>query len=54
VHFTDGVSGTLGRVRAAKKVAPRFAIATECGFGRRPPQTIEPLLEIHRAVIEHG
>jgi hypothetical protein len=54
VHFTDGVAGTLERVRAAQKVVPRFAIATECGFGRRPPETIEPLLAIHREVIERG
>ena len=38
LHFTDGAPGTLERVRAAQRVVPRFAIATECGFGRRPPR----------------
>jgi hypothetical protein len=27
-----------------------FSIATECGFGRRRPETIPELLRIHAAV----
>jgi hypothetical protein len=29
-----------------------FAIATECGFGRRPVETIPELLRIHAAAAE--
>jgi hypothetical protein len=47
VHYTDGVEGTKRRMEAAQKYAPNFAIATECGFGRRPPETVPQLLEIH-------
>jgi hypothetical protein len=28
-----------------------FGIATECGFGRRPPETVPELLALHRAVL---
>jgi len=47
VHLTDGVEGTLRRIEAATAVRPDFAIATECGFGRRPPETIPELVRIH-------
>ncbi|PXW99859.1 hypothetical protein [Mycolicibacterium moriokaense] len=52
VHATDGVEGTMQRVRAARSVTDNFGIATECGFGRRPPETVEPLLELHRTVSD--
>ena len=47
VHHTDGVAGTRARMAVAKKYVSDFAIATECGFGRRRPETIPKLLEIH-------
>jgi hypothetical protein len=47
VHFTDGVDGTQRRIAAASRVRPNFGIATECGFGRRAPETVRRLLEIH-------
>ena len=50
VHYTDGVEGTRRRLAAARKFAPDFSIATECGFGRRDPATIPALLDIHAAV----
>lgn len=52
VHYTDGVEGTKRRLAAAKKHADKFAIATECGFGRRDPRTIAELLRIHAAVAD--
>lgn len=52
VHFTDGVGGTRHRMAAARKVVGDFGIATECGFGRRPPETVLPLLRIHATVAE--
>ena len=50
VHYTDGVDGTLARLRTARRHIENFAIATECGFGRRDPATIPELLRIHREV----
>lgn len=49
VHFTDGADGTAARLAAASGHAGEFGIATECGFGRRDPETIAPLLDIHAA-----
>jgi hypothetical protein len=50
VHDTDGVEGTRRRIAAAEKYVRDFGIATECGFGRRPPETIPNLLRIHSEV----
>jgi hypothetical protein len=47
VHHTDGVAGTRDRLAKAEKYATDFLIATECGFGRRSPDTIMELLRIH-------
>jgi hypothetical protein len=52
VHYTDGVEGTKKRLATAQKYAANFSIATECGFGRRDPQTIPELLRIHAAIAE--
>ena len=48
VHLTDGVEGTGARIEVAKKYKTEFGISTECGFGRRPPETIPQLLEVHK------
>jgi len=50
VHDTDGVEGTRRRIAAAEKYVRDFGIATECGFGRRPPETIPNLLRVHSEV----
>jgi hypothetical protein len=50
VHFTDGVEGTRRRIEAAQRVVADFGVATECGFGRRPSETIPDLLRIHSEV----
>ena len=50
VHRTDGIAGARRRLNAAKQVVTDFGIATECGFGRRPPETISALLDLHREV----
>jgi hypothetical protein len=52
VHYTDGVDGTKQRLATARRFATDFSIATECGFGRRDPDTIPELLRIHAAVAE--
>ena len=50
--MTDGVEGTRQRIAAAQQVVSNFGVATECGMGRRPPDTVPALLEIHAAVSE--
>jgi hypothetical protein len=52
VHYTDGVEGTKQRLAVARKYASGFSIATECGFGRRDPETIPALLRIHAEVAD--
>lgn len=54
VHFTGGVERTRQRIVTAKRFLNDFTIATECGFGRRDPSTLEELLRIHATVAEHG
>jgi hypothetical protein len=54
VHFTDGVPGARRRLKAARTVVADFGIATECGFGRRPPATVPDLLALHREVAHLG
>jgi hypothetical protein len=50
VHYTDGVDGTNRRLELAEEQISNFGLATECGFGRRDPETVHRLLEIHRLV----
>jgi hypothetical protein len=50
VHYTDGVEGTQRRIAAAQQAVDHFGVATECGMGRRPPDTIPRLLDIHAEV----
>lgn len=50
IHDTDGVEGTRRRIAVAEKHIPDFGISTECGFGRRPPETIPNLLRVHSEV----
>jgi len=50
IHYTDGVEGSLRRVRSAHQYRSGFGVATECGLGRRPKDTIPELLRIHREV----
>ena len=52
VHTTGGIAGTRRRIAAAERVVPDFGIATECGFGRRPPDTIPDLFHQHVEAAE--
>jgi hypothetical protein len=52
VHFTDGIEGTIRRIGTASRHFHGFGLATECGLGRRPENTIAPLLEIHAALAD--
>lgn len=53
IHYTDGLPGTVARMETASKFASGFAIATECGFGRRDPATLPALLDIHAQAAGH-
>lgn len=50
IHMTDGIAGAKRRIQAAQTAVKRFGVATECGFGRRPANTIPELMQIHTAV----
>lgn len=52
VHRTDGLEGARRRIEAASSVVQDFGVATECGLGRRPPDTIPDLLQLHAQVAE--
>ena len=54
VHATDGVEGSRRRIATAERYLPEFLIATECGFGRRPPGSIPRLLDIHAELAGIG
>ncbi len=48
VHAKDGVAGTKARIAAARRYAPDFGVATECGMARaRSEETVRTLLKIH-------
>lgn len=50
VHYADGEEGCRRRIAAAETAITGFGVATECGIGRRPPETVVPLLELHKAL----
>lgn len=54
IHDKDGMDGTMKRIAAAERHVRGFGIATECGFGRRPPETVPPLIALHAALAERA
>jgi hypothetical protein len=50
VHLSDGVEGASRRIRAAAATRGAFGIATECGFGRQPPESVNALLRLHAEI----
>lgn len=52
VHRSDGLEGAERRIAAARPFAPDFGVATECGMGRRPPETIPDLLRLHARIAD--
>ena len=48
VHASDGVEGTVRRMRAAAPIVSDFGIATECGMGRaRTPEVALQMMKVH-------
>jgi hypothetical protein len=55
VHASDGVEGATRRIGAAKKYAPPFGIASECGISRgRDPELAMKFIETYGAVAATG
>jgi hypothetical protein len=52
IHLSDGIEGAKSRMNSALKYVSNFGIATECGMGRRPKDTIPELLRIHKKAAE--
>ncbi len=53
VHSSDGVTGTVQRMKAASEITPHFGIATECGIARaRTPELVRSIMEIHAKAAE--
>ncbi len=53
VHARDGVEGANARIAAARRYAPHFGVATECGMARaRSEETVRALLKIHAEVCK--
>jgi hypothetical protein len=52
IHERDGAAGTQRRLRAAATAVSGFGIASECGFGRRAPETIPALLQLHSELAD--
>jgi hypothetical protein len=50
IHYADA-TGDRARIAAARKIVPRFGIATECGWGRTDPSRVPGLLAAHRNVM---
>jgi hypothetical protein len=53
VHYTDGIEGAKRRMGTAREFVADYAVATECGFGRRAPETIPELLRLHVAAADY-
>jgi hypothetical protein len=47
VHIADGLDGSRRRAEVAARHVSTFGVATECGFGRRPAETVPELMKIH-------
>jgi hypothetical protein len=52
VHASDGEAGTRKRMRTAEHVFERFGIASECGLGWEPPESLLPLFRLYAACTE--
>ncbi|MEM7113360.1 MAG: hypothetical protein AAF614_13070 [Chloroflexota bacterium] len=40
------------RITAAQQVLPTFGVATECGWGRKQPETVPQVLAVHQAAVQ--
>ena len=54
IHDVDGVAGTMNRIATARRHLHDFGIATECGFGRRPSETVPALIALHANLLQNA
>ena len=55
IHPQDGMAGARRRLDAARRgISAKIGVSTECGFGRRDPSTVRPLLELHREFADEA
>jgi hypothetical protein len=54
IHDQDGVAGAMKRIESARRYTADFGIATECGFGRRPPESVQALIALHAELAGRG
>lgn len=52
LHREDGVEGAARRIKAAGTAVPAFGVATECGMGRSPRDSMESLLKLHSQAVK--
>jgi hypothetical protein len=52
IHLHDGEDGAARRIEAARSAVEGFGVGTECGFGRRDPETIKQLIDLHARVAD--
>lgn len=52
LHMTDQDEGAHKRIETARKYVANFGVATECGFGRRPAESVPRLMELHARVAK--
>ena len=51
VHYND-LEGTRTRISTAAEFVRSFAVSTECGMGRTPPEQLGNIFSIHAAVSD--
>ena len=52
LHLADALPGALARIEVARRFAPQFGLACECGLGRYQPEVIPAWLELHGAAAD--
>ncbi len=53
IHPKDGLDGAKKRIATARRHSTAtLGFSTECGFGRRPIDSVMPLLKLHREIAE--
>jgi hypothetical protein len=53
VHAQDGVEGTVRRITTARKYAPKFGIASECGISRaRSPEVAMQFIKTYAGAAQ--